>query len=241
MSMRLRCVFAALAFAGFAAGEPPSHPAPRIATFSIVARDPATGELGVAVQSKALAAGAIVPYAKAGVGAIATQAYANPSYGPRGLELLADGRSPEEVIRVLTSEDEGRDDRQLGVLAADGRAANFTGLECMAWAGGRSGKNYTVQGNILRNEEVVAAMAESFTHSEGELGQRLIDALQAGQKAGGDRRGMQSAALLIVREGWGYAGLDDKFRDLRVDDHPEPIAELQRLYELHRKIYRARE
>ena len=217
---------------------------PLVATFSIVAADPRTGELGVAVQSRFLAVGAVVPWAKAGVGAVATQSLANTRYGPEGLALLAAGNAPAEVVKRLTDGDEQRDVRQLGMVSADGRAATFTGAKCHAWAGGRTGPNYAVQGNILAGEAVVAAMAASFEKSaEGgkELGQRLIDALAAGQAAGGDKRGMQSAALLVVREGWGYAGLNDRYRDLRVDDHAEPIAELQRIYELHVRTFPKRE
>ena len=213
---------------------------PLVATFSIVAVDPRTGEIGVAVQSRFLAVGAVVPWAKAGVGAVATQALGNTTYGPAGLRLLAAGISPEHAIERLTLPDEDRDVRQVGMVSADGRAATFTGPECRAWAGGRIGKNYAVQGNILAGEGVVTAMAESFeksAESGKELSQRLLDALAAGQAAGGDKRGMQSAALLVVREGWGYAGLNDRYRDLRVDDHPEPIAELQRIYDLHRRIF----
>jgi uncharacterized Ntn-hydrolase superfamily protein len=215
---------------------------PLVATFSIVAVDPRTGELGVAVQSRFLAVGAVVPWAKAGVGAIATQSLANTTYGPRGLELLTAGVAPDDAIKQLTAADERRDVRQVGLVSADGRAATFTGAECLAWAGGRTGPNYAAQGNILAGEAVVTAMAESFEKSADtgkELGQRLLDALAAGQAAGGDRRGMQSAALLVVREGWGYSGLNDRYRDLRVDDHAEPIAELQRIYEMHRRIFPA--
>ncbi len=213
---------------------------PLVSTFSIVARDPRTGELGVAVQSRFLAVGSVVPWAQAGVGAIATQSRANPTYGPEGLKLLASGTAPADAIKQLTDADEDRGVRQLGIVGADGRAATFTGGECFSWAGGRTGDNFAVQGNILAGEAVVTAMAENFEQSaagEKELGQRLIDALAAGQAAGGDKRGMQSAALLIVREGWGYAGLSDRYRDLRVDDHQEPIAELQRIYELHRRLF----
>lgn len=210
---------------------------PPFATFSIIARDPATGELGIAVQSRVIAVGATVPYAKAGVGVIATQAWANPTYGPEGLRLLEEGRSPDEVVKLLIGKDGERSERQLGVLAADGRVASFTGEDCYDWAGARSGKDYTVQGNLLAGEAVVQAMAETFASSEGDLATRLIDALQAGQRAGGDKRGMQSAALLIVREGWGYGGLSDRYRDLRVDEHPTPIDELRRIYRMHRRIF----
>lgn len=234
--MRFRLLFAmALALPAWSGAEQP----PNIGTFSIVARDPATGELGVAVQSRVIAVGAIVPYARAGVGAIATQAWGNPTYGPEGLRLLRDGKSPKEVIDALTSADGQRDERQVGVLAADGRTASFTGEGCLEWAGGRTGKNYAVQGNLLAGDAVVNAMAESFESSKGDLGTRLITALEAAQRAGGDKRGMQSAALLIVHEGWGYGGLTDRYRDLRVDDHPKPIDELRRIYELHRRIFPA--
>jgi uncharacterized Ntn-hydrolase superfamily protein len=211
---------------------------PSVATFSIVAYDPETQELGVAVQSKFLAVGWLVPWAKAGVGAIATQSYANTTYGPKGLELLADSLAPEEVIKRLTEGDEGRARRQVGVIDAQGRAATFTGEECNEWAGGKTGENYAVQGNILAGEEVVDAMAKAFETTQGELGARLIAALEAGQEAGGDTRGMQSAALLIVRDGWGYGGFNDRYRDLRVDDHDEPIQELRRIYEMHKRIFR---
>lgn len=217
---------------------------PLVATFSIVAADPHTGEIGVAVQSRFLAVGAVVPWAKAGVGAVATQSRANTTYGPEGLRLLAAGTAPEEALKQLTAPDEARGIRQVGIVCADGRAATFTGADCLAWAGGRTGPGYAVQGNILAGEDVVTAMAESFEKSAGsgkELAQRLLDALAAGQAAGGDKRGMQSAALLVVREGWGYAGLNDRYRDLRVDDHAEPIAELQRIYEMHRRLFPAPE
>ena len=211
----------------------------RVATFSIVARDPRTGELGVAVQSRFLAVGSVVPWAKAGVGAVATQSLANTTYGPEGLKLLAAGTSPEDAVKQLTDADPQRAVRQLGIVNAAGKAATFTGSECNAWAGGRIGENFAAQGNILAGEAVVTAMADSFEKSAAsgkELGQRLLDALKAGQAAGGDKRGMQSAALLIVHEGWGYAGLNDRYRDLRVDDHGQPIRELQRIYDLHKII-----
>ena len=235
--MKYFSLFLPLLLAFHARAEPP-----RVATFSIVACDPQTGELGVAVQSRFLAVGAVVPWAKAGVGAVATQSLANTTYGPEGLKLLASGTAPEEAVKQLTEADPQRAVRQLGIVSAAGKAATFTGGECNAWAGGRSGANFAAQGNILAGEGVVAAMAESFeksADSKKELGQRLIDALQAGQKAGGDKRGMQSAALLVVHEGWGYAGLNDRYRDLRVDDHAEPIAELQRIYDLHKRAFPA--
>jgi uncharacterized Ntn-hydrolase superfamily protein len=230
----------ALRSLGPASSENRVEGVPLVATFSIVAADPRTGELGIAVQSRFLAVGAVVPWAKAGIGAIATQSRANTTYGPEGLKLLAGGMAPEDTVKRLTAADPEQEIRQVGIVAADGRAATFTGASCLEWAGGRTGPNYAVQGNILAGEAVVTAMAESFEKSATDakdLGQRLLDALAAGQSAGGDKRGMQSAALLIVREGWGYAGLNDRYRDLRVDDHTDPIAELQRIYELHRRLF----
>ena len=237
MRLLLLLFAGALSVESFADSEPP-----RVATFSVVACDPKTGELGVAVQSRFLGVGAVVPWAKAGVGAVATQSLANTTYGPDGLKLLANGIAPDEVVKQLTEADSQRAVRQLGIVSAAGKAATFTGTECNAWAGGRAGVNFAAQGNILAGEGVLAAMAESFEKSANsgkDLGQRLIDALQAGQAAGGDKRGMQSAALLVVREGWGYAGLNDRYRDLRVDDHAEPIAELQRIYDLHQRLFPA--
>jgi uncharacterized Ntn-hydrolase superfamily protein len=205
-------------------------------TFSIVARDPQTGELGVAVESKFLAVGAVVPWAKAGVGAIATQAWANTSYGVRGLELLASGLSASETMVQLTGEDTGRADRQVGIIGVSGEPATFTGNKCFPWAGGHVGEHYTCQGNILVGEETVLTMAHTFEQTGGPLYDRLITALAAGQAAGGDSRGQQSAALLVVREGGGYSGFNDRFIDLRVDDHPHPIDELYRILQLH-KLY----
>lgn len=204
-----------------------------VATFSIVARDPETGALGVAVQSKFLAVGAIVPWAKAGVGAVATQAMANYSYGPRGLELMAQGRSARETIEALVAGDPDREHRQVGVVDARGGVATFTGSECFEWAGGVTGEHYAAQGNILVGRETVEAMARTFEASEGGLAGRLLAALRAGQEAGGDSRGKQSAALLVVREGGGYGGDNDRAVDLRVDDHPDPVEELIRLHGLH--------
>jgi uncharacterized Ntn-hydrolase superfamily protein len=208
-----------------------------LSTFSIVAYDSTTKEWGVAVQSKFLAVGAVVPWAQADVGAIATQAYANPSYGPEGLNLLRSGLSAEEVVQRLTQADEGREHRQLGIVDAQGRAAAFTGRECYDWAGHVVGPGYACQGNILAGERVVQAMAEAFEGAKGPLAERLIEALRAGQAAGGDARGQQSAALLIVKEKGGYAGLTDRWIDLRVDDHPEPIEELARLLKLHQLYF----
>lgn len=210
-----------------------------IATFSIVARDPATGELAVAVQSKFLAVGSAVPWAKANVGAVATQAWANVSYGPRGLELLEQGLTAQEVVDRLTAEDEGREHRQLGIVDRHGNAAAYTGEKCMHWAGHRVGDGYACQGNILVSEETVNAMADTYEASGNlpHLADRVLAALAAAQSAGGDSRGKQSAALYVVREKGGYAGFNDRLVDLRVDDHPEPIEELKRLLELHRQVW----
>lgn len=205
-------------------------------TFSIVARDPQAGESGIAVQSKFLAVGAVVPWAKAGVGAIATQSWANTSYGPRGLELLASGLSVQETLAQLIGEDDGRASRQVGIVGVDGQPATFTGDQCFPWAGGQVGEHYTCQGNILVGEDTVLAMARTFEQTTGRLCDRLVAALAAGQAAGGDSRGQQSAALLVVRQGGGYGGFNDRFIDLRVDDHPQPINELQRILQLH-KLY----
>ena len=204
-----------------------------VATFSIVAFDSGTEELGVAVQSKFLAVGSIVPWARAGVGAVATQAMANFDYGPRGLELMSRGKTAEETVGALISADDEREHRQVGVVDARGRAATFTGSECFEWAGGVTGESYAAQGNILVGQETVEAMAKTFESAGDDLAGRLLTALDAGQAAGGDSRGKQSAALLVVREGGGYGGNNDRSLDLRVDDHPEPIKELIRLRELH--------
>lgn len=205
-----------------------------VATFSIAGYDQATGEFGVAVQSKFLAVGAVVPWARAGVGAVATQAYANPAYGPEGLALLGSGKTAEEAVGALTRADGDREHRQLGIVDARGRSATRTGEKCFDWAGGIAGTHYAAQGNILVGREPVGAMAETFEQTgELRLANRLLDALAAAQEMGGDSRGQQSAALLIVREGGGYGGHNDRAIDLRVDEHPEPIQELRRLHELH--------
>ena len=205
-------------------------------TFSIVARDDRTGELGIAVQSKFLAVGAVVPWARAGSGAIATQSWANTSYGPRGLQLLTSGLTSSEVLAQLTCDDDGRALRQVGIVGINGTPATYTGEECYPWAGGHVGADYTCQGNILTGEDTVLAMARTFEETAGHLAGRLVAALAAGQAAGGDSRGQQSAALLVVREGGGYSGFNDRFIDLRVDDHAQPIDELRRLLQLH-KLY----
>jgi uncharacterized Ntn-hydrolase superfamily protein len=203
-----------------------------VATFSCVGYDPRTGDLGVIVQSKFFAVGAVVPWAEAGVGAIATQAFANTTYGPEGLALLRKGHAPNEVISMLTGADSLAQRRQLGIVDARGRSATFTGDGCLDWAGGIAGEHFAVQGNILVAADVVDAMAAAFQETEGMLGDRLLAALEAGQSRGGDSRGMQSAALLIVREEGGYAGYNDRYCDLRVDDAVDPIAELRRIYTL---------
>src|SRR6186997_2983566 len=205
---------------------------PVVATYSIVACDLDAGQWGVAVQSKFLAVGSVVPWAEPHVGAIATQSYANPRYGPDGLALLREGGSAAEVVEALTAADGGRAERQLGIVDGHGHAATFTGDACHDWAGGRTGDGYAAQGNILVSGETVDALAETFQSTGGALAERLLAALAAAQSAGGDRRGQQSAALLVARRGGGYDGWDIA-TDLRVDDHPEPIAELSRLYGLH--------
>jgi uncharacterized Ntn-hydrolase superfamily protein len=209
----------------------------RPSTYSIVACDLDAGQWGVAVQSKFLAVGSIVPWAAPQVGAIATQSYANPRYGPDGLELLRRGLSADEVVERLTAADEGRAQRQLGVVDGKGGAATFTGDGCMDWAGGRTGPGYAAQGNILVSAETVDALAEAFEGSAGRsLTDRLIASLEAAQAAGGDRRGQQSASVLVVEQGGGYDGWD-VLVDLRVDDHAAPIAELERLYRLHDLLF----
>lgn len=207
---------------------------PIIATFSIVAHDPSNGDLGVAVQSKFLAVGSVVPWVRANVGAIATQALANIAYGPEGLRLLSEGFSASDVLQQLLSADQERDHRQVGIVDREGRVAAHTGSACHRWAGHVVGDGFCCQGNILANEAVVANMAEGFKAAQGELAERLIAALEAGQAAGGDRRGRQSAAVYVAREGGSYGGVLDRYIDLRVDDHPEPIKELSRILGLHR-------
>jgi uncharacterized Ntn-hydrolase superfamily protein len=209
-----------------------------VATYSIVACDLEAEQWGVSVQSKFLSVGSVVPWAEPHVGAIATQAYANPRYGPNGLELLRQGLSAQEVVDRLTSEDEGRDHRQLGVVDGQGRAATYTGTECMDWAGGRTGEGYAAQGNILVNKETVDALAETFEANAGKpLAVRLIDCLAAAQEAGGDSRGQQSSALLVVERDGGYARMSDVVVELRVEDHERPIEELRRIYTLHDEIF----
>jgi len=207
-------------------------PAPRFGTFSIVAYDPELKAWGIAVQSRFISVGSVVPFAEAGTGAIATQAMANVQFGPEGLARLRAGDSAEEVVRKLVGADAGREDRQLGVVDAKGRAASFTGKQCMDWAGHEVGDGFACQGNILFGPAVVRAMARTYESTPGDLLDRLLAALAAGQREGGDRRGMQSAALLAVRAGGGYGGTD-RWVDLRVDDHPSPIEELKRIFRLY--------
>ncbi len=213
-------------------------PEPVVATYSIVACDLEAAQWGVGVQSKFLAVGSVVPWAEPFAGAIATQSYANPRYGPDGLALLRVGRSATEVVEMLTAADAGRAERQVGVVDGAGRAATFTGEGCHEWAGGRTGNGYAAQGNILVSEATVDALAATFeSNSHLELAERLIECLAAAQAAGGDSRGQQSASLLVVQKDGGYAQLSDTLVDLRVDDHERPIAELQRLYELHTELF----
>ena len=210
----------------------------RVATYSIAACDLDAGQWGVAVQSKFLAAASVVSWAEPGAGAVATQAYANPRYGPDGLALLRDGLSAEETVRRLTDADEGREHRQLGIVDREGRSATFTGAECFDWAGGRTGPCYAAQGNILVSAETVDALAETFEGSAGKpLAERLLDCLAAAQKAGGDRRGQQAAGLLVVERDGGYAGLSDVVVDLRVDEHTAPIEELRRIFGIHHLLF----
>ena len=208
-----------------------------VATYSIAACDLDAEQWGVAVQSKFLAVGSVVPWAEPGAGAVATQSYANPRYGPEGLALLRQGRTAQEAVDELTAADDGRAQRQVGIVDAKGGAATFTGAECHEWAGGRTGAGYAAQGNILVSAETVDALAETFEATSGPLAERLLASLAAGQAAGGDRRGQQSAALLVVERGGGYAMLSDTLVDLRIDDHERPVEELRRLYEAHELLF----
>jgi uncharacterized Ntn-hydrolase superfamily protein len=199
-------------------------------TFSIVAFDPANGDLGVAVASKFPAVGAVVPWAKAGVGAVATQSWANTDFGPEGLSLMGGGMPASSALDAVLEPDADREERQVGFVDANGGAASFTGANCMDWAGGVTGDGFAAQGNILTGDAVVAALASTFSETDGDLCDRLLAALLAGDAAGGDRRGKQSAALLVVRAGGGYEGRNDRYIDLRVDDHPDAPSELARLF-----------
>jgi uncharacterized Ntn-hydrolase superfamily protein len=209
-----------------------------VATYSIAACDLEAGQWGVATQSKFLAVGSVVPWAAPQVGAIATQAYANPRYGPEGLALLRSGASAEEAVTALTTADEGRDQRQVGIVDARGGSATFTGSECYEWAGGLNGPCYAAQGNILVGAATVQALASTFeATTDRPLAERLLACLDAAQAAGGDRRGQQSAALLVVEREGGYARLSDVLVDLRVDDHERPVEELQRIHRIHDLLF----
>jgi uncharacterized Ntn-hydrolase superfamily protein len=211
-----------------ARAEPPGP-----ATFSIVAADPDAGEVGVAVASRFFAVGSVVPWARAGAGAVATQSNANTTFGPRGLDLLERGVGPRETLDALLRSDPGRDGRQVGIVAMDGRSATYTGTGCTAWAGGRAGPGYAAQGNILAGEAVVAALERRFLETKGQpLAERLLAALVAGDAAGGDRRGHQSATVLVARDRGGHNGFTDRAIDVRVDDGVDPIAEIARLVRL---------
>lgn len=241
MRRRLRAIIGIMPVVGLMAGLMVLLSAPAgcfaentpTGTFSIVAYDSLTGELGVAVQSRAFAVGQGVSWAEAGAGAIATQSQTNRSYGPNGLHLLKQGYSAAEVGERLLAEDQGRENRQLGIVDAQGGTFNFTGSGCSAWAGAVDGPGYSCQGNILASEEVVTEMARAYEETEGEMGEKLLAALVAGQAAGGDTRGMQSAAILVVRPSEEYPEYRFKYTDLRVEDHPDPINELIRVYRIH--------
>ncbi|WP_276301749.1 DUF1028 domain-containing protein [Halorussus lipolyticus] len=206
---------------------------PRPSTFSIVARDPETEAVGVAVQSKFVSVGSVVPFASADAGAIATQSFANVAYGPDGLDLLREGKSAEEVVESLTDDDPEAAQRQVGVVGQDGSVAAFTGEECFDVAGDRQGETYTVQGNILENEATLDAMADAYEETDGGLPEKLLSALHAGNEAGGDKRGEQSAALYVVKPEGGYDGKNDRWIDVRVDDHDAPIEELERVFKIY--------
>lgn len=206
-------------------------------TFSIIGYDPKEKEWGIAVQSKFLGVGAVVPFAKAGIGAVATQSYANTSYGPRALQLMEEGKTAEEALEIITKDDPEKELRQVGLLDSMGNPATFTGEGCYDWAGGMTGPHFAAQGNILVDEKTVEAMGQTFISTDGTLAERLLAALNAGQAAGGDSRGQQSAALLVVKEAGGYGGFNDRCIDLRVDDHPEPISELIRIYHLQQLYF----
>lgn len=228
----LALAVAIAALASSAQRQAPS--APLVATFSIVARDPANGDLGVAVQSKFPNVRVAVPYAKAGVGAVATQSFSNSDFGTKGLSLLELGATPQEALEIIGRDDPDREDRQVGIVDARGLSATFTGKKCFDWAGGRTGSDYAIQGNILVSEATVTAMERAFLGTPGSLAERLLAAIKAGAEAGGDRRGRQSAALLVVRPGASYDGKSDRYIDISVYDAKDPIAEIFRLYELQK-------
>jgi len=215
--------------------ENPSENDPVVSTFSIVAYDPASESWGIGVASKFLGVGSVVPWAKADVGAIATQSYANTTYGPHGLELLNQGKYAEDVIKTLTEADDLRERRQVGIVDSEGNPATYTGKDCHPWAGGKTGKHYTCQGNILAGPEVVDDMAQAYETTKGPLAWRIMAALEAADAAGGDVRGRQSAAIYVVKKGAGYGGYNDRMIDFRVDDHETPIPELARILALRIK------
>jgi uncharacterized Ntn-hydrolase superfamily protein len=245
--MMLRLPRPAFRFAASAAlallpaiGQPvPARAIQTTSTFSIVACDTTTQELGVAVQSKYFSVGATVPWAEAGVGAVATQANVNPSLGPQALALLRSGLSAPQVMRALAAADSGWDGRQFGIVDARGRVATWTGKRCLDWAGGETGAAFTCQGNILAGPAVVAGMARAFRETRGELAERMIAALEAAQAAGGDKRGMQSAALIVVRPSATNPEYRERYIDLRVEDHKTPIAELRRVWQIHQGFHLA--
>lgn len=206
-------------------------------TFSIVAYDPDEPAWGVAVASKFPAVGAVVPWAQAAVGAVATQSYANVSFGPRGLALMEKGLSAEETLKHLLEDDTDREKRQVGIVDAKGRAVSFTGKECHPWAGGVTGEYFAIQGNILTGEDVIRAMERAFLETKGDLPTRLYTALLAGDRAGGDKRGRQSAAIYIAKPGGSYGGTTDRWIDYRVDDHPDPVIRLGELLHLHQLYF----
>ncbi len=210
-------------------------------TFSVVARDPSNGDFGVIVQSKFPAVGSVVPWARAEAGAVATQAWANVSYGPRGLDLLMAGKSASQTLRTMLRDDAGAHHRQVGIVDRKGRAVAHTGKECMSWAGHLIGKGFTCQGNILAGDAVVTNMASAYETTDGDIIDKLFAALNAGQSAGGDRRGMQSAAIVVVRKGGGYEGGNDRYVDVRVDEHPSPINELERIFKIYDMTLLSRE
>ena len=214
-----------------------NHPS----TFSMAARDPSNGDLGIIVQSKFPAVGSVVPWAKAEIGAIATQAWANVSYGPKGLDFLESGMNASQTLKMLLKDDEGREHRQVGIVDSKGHAIAHTGKECMDWAGHIVGEGFTCQGNILASEDVVGNMAEAYESTGGDMIDKLFAVINAGQAAGGDRRGMQSAAILVVRKEGGYEGGNDRYVDVRVDEHPSPIRELERIFKIYDMTLLSRE
>lgn len=220
-----------LAFSFRLAAEQP------VSTFSVVARDPASGELGIAVASRFFSVGSVVPWADARAGAVATQSFANTSFGPRGIELMRSGLTADEALKVMLRNDDRPNRRQVGIVGSDGSSISYTGPECIAWAGGRHGPNYAVQGNILAGEQVVVAMEKAFLETKGTLADRLFASLAAGDAAGGDARGRQSAALLVVKDKAGYGGYNDRAIDIRVDDHTDPFGELKRLLDYAQMNY----